>query len=229
MTKAMQMSLPLVPRLRYDGSQFVLHKGVAELFQLLLSDSWVTDSNRCFWIYGEKTTGKTHLCLRLIDELSQREISAHFVDGSDLKRWIAVADISKDEWLIVDNTELYFAAVESSGGFVNLCEQAKHKRFRIVLLLGKTPQELNVDEHIASRLRGGVSAAIGHPGADDLESLVRAVGVQYGYRISAGRVKFIARRLSSTVADVVDYYLRVRHLSTVLGKKVTPSLLSDAV
>lgn len=228
-SESFQLPLPLIPKLRYSGDNFVAHSGVRDVLTRILADNWTSASNRCFLVFGGPRTGKTHLCVKLVDELG-RSIAPHFTDGSELERWtVDGLSLGKGDYLIVDNTEKYLSGIKDSGGFVNLFELAKQREFKIVLVFGSELDTLNCDAHILSRLRAASQGYIKHPCAEDLEGLIRVMGRQNGFALTAGRVKFIARRIGTTVSDVSEYFERVRHLAAVLGRKVTPSLLNDAV
>lgn len=229
MSQPLQLPLPLIPKLRYSGDNYVVHAGVKEVLAQVIADNWTSSSNRCFLIFGAPRVGKTHFCVKLVDELG-RIHAPHFADGSELERWTTDGlSLGQGDCLIVDNAELYLNGLENSGGFVNLCELAKQREFKLVLVFGVPLNALSCDQHVMSRLRAASQAVIGDPSADDMESLIQAMGRQNGFALSAGRVKFIARRIGTTIIDVSDYFERVRHLAAVLGRKVTPTLLKDAV
>jgi chromosomal replication initiation ATPase DnaA len=224
-----QLPLPLIPKLRYSGDNFVVHSGVRDVLTRILADNWTSSSNRCFLVFGAPRAGKTHLCVKLVDELG-RSVAPHFADGSELERWtVDGLSLGRGDYLIVDNAEMYLGGLQNSGGFVNLCEMAKQREFKLVLVFGTELEGLSCDAHVMSRLRAASQGVIQHPSADDMEALIRAMGRQHGFALTAGRVKFIARRIGTTISEVGDYFERVRHLAAVLGRKVTPSLLSDAV
>lgn len=229
-----QLQLQIVPRLAYSASNFVVHAGTRGLIDDLRS-TLEREQFSLTVLHGGEKRGKTHLSIRLADEMAQRAIFPHLVDGSEFSAWITqrISDSRepRGEVVIVDDADRYFttAAAADSGPFVNIVELFRRHGGAFVFIVSKDLDQLGCDPHVMSRLRAGAQLSLGLPDGADMQELIYTMAVQRGISLTERKVEFLARRLGRDIAAIDEYLHRASQLAAASGKPLRLPVLSEAI
>jgi DnaA family protein len=215
----------------------VLHEGVRHVYNELRT---LADKNEfaVAFVEGGARSGKTHLGVKLCDELIASGHAPIMIDGAGLSTrisdYLVTAEnnaLSGRDVVIVDDIHLFLAALspEQSGPFVGFYERLRAENALLILLSSVPLGDYTADEHTMSRLRQGHGLSIGSPNEEDLEGLLKQMARQRGMVLNQRNLKFLLRRLRRDVASLENYLDRLLHLTTVLGAPVRLSLVSDAM
>ncbi len=226
-----QLSLNITPRHAYAPENFVPHAGVAGLLEHCASGP---GHEKFFIAYlsGPRRSGKTHLSIRLAQELASRGLFPRLVEGSEFAALLrAPVQWSSDDVVIVDDAHIYLSTLRpgDSGPFVAFIEKLRVARAGVIIVSEHGLDDFACDEHVMSRLIPGKCAEIGHPQEADMASLVVVMGKQHGIQLTDRKVSFVLRRVGRTVASIEAYFERLIHLASVLGRPIKFPLLSGAV
>lgn len=227
-----QLSLNITPRHAYAPENFVVHAGVRECLTQCLALR-EHDAFSIGFIVGAKRSGKTHLSIRLADELGRRGVYPRIIEGSDFKGVLEGVgfECGKEDVIIVDDAQFYLESLHpgESGPFVAFVELLRVARAGLVLLSDRDIDAFAFDQHVESRIRPGNGFQITDPEEGDMAALIEAVARQHGMKLTERKIGFIERRVRRTVASVEDYFQRLVHLSQVLGRPIKFPLMSGAV
>ncbi|MCB0338895.1 MAG: hypothetical protein KDD53_04785 [Bdellovibrionales bacterium] len=230
-----QVALEIVPKLSYRPDLFLIHEGVASFYSELI-DRLPKDRFEIAFVQGVSRSGKTHLSLRLYDDLLSENVYPILLEGHELEDWISneseTLKLCQQDWVvIVDNADSYFKGIApgESGPFVRMVESLRLVGASLVLLSSASLDTLPCDEHVFSRLRPGLGYTIGAPAEHELSKLLHLLAKQRGLKLKERSTRFLMRRLRRDVPALESYVDRLLHLSQVLGKSIKFSLVRDAV
>ncbi|MBN8550086.1 MAG: hypothetical protein J0M12_12280 [Deltaproteobacteria bacterium] len=227
-----QLSLNITPRHAYAPENFVLHDGVREILaqQTMLARN---GDFRIAYVTGLPRSGKTHLSIRLADELARQGCFPRVLEGREFAEFLESSrfDFTREDALLVDDAQNYFAALKpgQSGPFVACIERLRLARAGIVFFSDRDISAFEFDEHVRSRVIPGLGLAIGAPSEGDMTEIIRAVAKQHGMRLSEKKLGFILKRVGRNIGSVEDYFQRLIHLSQVLGRPIKFPLMSGVV
>lgn len=230
-----QINLRIVPRLSYSPDNFVMHSGMRSIHDSALT---LASAGRfaLVYIHGHPRSGKTHLTIRIAEQLIARGLFPRIVEGADFSKWLrqtrsAPANSAAQEVLLVDDADMYLTALQpgESGPFVDFVEELRVAQ-RALLLTGTAAYEnFPGDDHLMSRLRAGTRLAIANPQEDEMTAIVASMARQRGLALAARSIEFLARRLRREIGQIEGYLDRVLYLSQVAGRPLTQALLADAL
>lgn len=227
-----QLSLNITPRHAYSPENFVLHEGVKEILSHY-SRRAEKNNFRIGYVQGGARSGKTHLSLRLADDIARHGGFPRLIEGSDFAEYLRTArfDFTSEDFLIVDDAQNYFAGLKpgQSGPFVACIERLRVAGAGILFLSDRGLDNFEFDEHIRSRLVPGLGVTIQGPAEQDMADIIRAVAKQHGMRLSEKKLGFILRRVGKNIGAVEDYFQRLEHLSQVLGRPIKFPLMSGVI
>lgn len=229
-----QLPLPLIPKLPYSAENFLLHQGVRELCSQLIT-VLQQPRFRIGFVFGAPRTGKTHLSVRLVSELSSLGIFPRMGEGQQFTTWLATlrheTPAKAGELFIIDDAQEFLMRTHpgESGQLVSWIEELRVAKGGVLFLSSKKIEELPCDDHVKSRLIPGSGFVIEAPAEGDIAELIRLMAKQRGLYLTPRRVGFLAHRLGRDIPALEAYFERVRYLAQVLGKNVNLPLLSDAV
>lgn len=226
-----QLSLNIQPKLSYDPAEYILHSGVSETYQFLSSEL-KNDRFSIMFVQAPPRFGKTHLSIRIADDLVGGEKYPRLLDGAALEGWLG-SELALETRLgavfIVDDAHLYLLEKRSSGPFVDFVERVRVKRGKIILLSEEPQSKFPIDEHIQSRLLAGTEHELGVPDPEELESLIHCLAIQRGIMLSQAKIQYLLKRIARDIPSIERYFDRLIHLSQVLGRDIKMPLLSDAI
>ena len=227
-----QLSLNITPRHAYAPENFVVHAGVKEILAQHLMLAAKGDF-RIGFIPGSARSGKTHLSIRLADDLAQRGFFPRLIEGRDFLEYLKAErfDFTPEDVIVVDDAQNYFSCVlpGQSGAFVACIERLRVARAGVIFLSDRDTTSFDFDEHVRSRLVPGLGLQLGGPAESDMPEIVRAVAKQHGMRLSDRKLGFILRRVGKNIGAVEDYFERLSHLSQVLGRPIKFPLMSGVI
>lgn len=233
MSNSVQIPLDIIPRLPYVPGNFVIHKGVEQIHMQCLQ-TIEQDRFSIIWIEGDKRSGKTHLAVRICDEVIKIGKFPRLLELSCLEddtNQVLSESANSGEVVIVDDVDRYLNKNPKigSGEFVNFVEGLRLHQVPVIFLSGQSSGSLPCDEHVMSRIRSGMPFKIGAPDDGDLVTLIKAMAHQRGFALSENRISFISRRVRRDLASIEEYFDRVQHLSSVLSRSLSRPLLSEAL
>jgi chromosomal replication initiation ATPase DnaA len=212
------------PRLAYSSENFVVHLGVKTAIDCTLAHLG-QDRGHCLFVQGLPRSGKTHLTLRLAEEIARKGAFPRLFEPEEFSELLIAGtqqDLHSDDVFIVDDVHIYFANVGpgESGPFVNLIERLRARGASIVLLSELEIAALPCDAHVMSRLRSGTGLVIGAPEEGDLPALIASLARQRGIALRRSHVEFLVKRVAKSVPWLVDYFERLAHLSNSLSRGI---------
>lgn len=244
-----QLTLPMLTRLAYAPEHFVLHAGVKQLFEECLAAVY-SERFRSLFVVGQSRSGKTHLAVKLVDQLCRvlgadtrsaasaedaetraaPSIMPQLVEGRDFGAYIAQSKVRAIT--IVDDAHEYFAQLRASdsGAFVNFIETQRSAGGKVIMLSRQAyPEFTHLDGHVLSRLREAAGSLIGPPSEADLPELLSRIAEQRGVRLRARSMQLIVKRVGRDIAALESNIERLLHLSQLLGRSIKMPLIADAV
>jgi len=208
-----QLPLDIKPRLSYTAENFVVHEGVADLLKHSLA---LLKGGRfqALFIMGKQRSGKTHLAVRLVDELRRRRLQAELIEGRDFETWVggqAGQRLCAVQCFVVDDAHLYLGKLSPSrsGELVNVIEKMRVAGSKLVLLSLLSLDAFSFDEHVRSRLLAGHGFEIGPPGCGDIKHLLRQMCWQRGVALSARKIAFLEKRLERSLSAIESFSERL--------------------
>ena len=164
-----QLGLNLTERLPYEAKGFVVHSGVEEALTDAIAASRGDNFASRFY-YGPSRSGKTHLSVRVGDDISK--ISGcipRYIEASDLSQFLSGSflsiKLSKFDAFIIDDFHSYLDTIYpgDSGPFVSFYEAVRVACGKIYLFSNIKSDAFHVDAHIMSRINASVAPEINHP------------------------------------------------------------------
>lgn len=191
-----QLSLAVIPRLRYEPNQFMLHTGVASIFESLVHLLSGTRFSLCC-VEGALGSGKTHLTVKLLEELLVLGCNPVLWEGREFAAELTSWDpsmVTDREVFLVDDVEVYLDGLSDSGPFVSFVEQLRLRGAGMMILSNKSMLELACDQHVLSRVRSGQGFVIGPPNQKELSELLPILARQRGLHLSERQLSYLLRR-----------------------------------
>jgi chromosomal replication initiation ATPase DnaA len=251
-----QLPLNITQTFSYEPGQFLVHQGVQEVYAaaraVLMRQSATPSGNpvpavfQTLFVYGPARSGKTHLMLRLADELSRGELGGgdaarmdslrrypRLVESTAELNWNSLLSVSPsaDDVYFIDAAERSFSSLApgSSGPFVRFVEELRRAGATLLFFSAQLIDELPCDDHVKSRLRAGQGPEIRPPSDHEMRSLVRVLARQRGIALSDRKLAFLERRLPRDIRQLEEYLDRVQFISHVTGKPIRFPVLGDAL
>jgi len=204
-----QQALAINPRLVYAPENFLLHAGVREEVARCMADLRQKDRLSVCFFSGASRSGKTHLAIKLLSLLEGEGFSPLLLEGPDFARWLleegANYEATARDVLILDQAEKYLGGLEeaSSGPFVDIMERLRLAGAGAVFLSAVPLAELQLNPHVASRLRPGAGYTLDSPAEEDLPELMAGMLRQYGISLSERKISFLIKRLPRSIMCAV--------------------------
>ena len=229
-----QLNLGILPQVVYRPEHFLLHRGVKNQYDetiALLSRSGYS----AVFLSGIRRSGKTHFAIKVACDMGVRGYFPRMIDGASFRAFLAgegaSAQFRPDEVVIVDDASGYFSEVQpgGSGPFVQLVERLRSARAHLMMTSTLSAQDFPCDAHVQSRLGEASKLRLEDPDEESVPELLSRMARQHGIQLTDRKVEFLERRMRRSVASIEEYMEKVVHLSSVLGKKVSLSLLGDAL
>lgn len=222
--QSQQLMLNVRPRLAYSSENFVVHAGVKSVIDCTLAHLGQARGH-CLFVHGQPRSGKTHLTLRLAEEIARKGAFPRLFEPEEFSELLSAGaqqDLHSDDVLIVDDVQQYFANIVpgESGPFVNLIEGLRARGATIVLLSELEISALPCDAHVLSRLRSGTGLVMGAPAEEDLPALIGSLARQRGIALRRSHVDFLVKRVAKSLPWLVDYFERLAHLSHSLARGI---------
>lgn len=233
MSNSLQIPLDITPRLPYVPAHYIVHSGVEDVFKQCIQ-AIEGELFTLIWIEGAKRSGKTHLAVRLCDEVVKRNRFPRLLELASLEddaAQVLSETATNGEVVIVDDIDRYLNKNQEmgSGQFVNFVEGLRRYQVPLIFLSSQSRSALRCDEHVMSRIRSGIPLNIGTPADSDLVELLKTMSRQRGFSLSDSRIAFISKRVRRDIASIEEYFDRVHHLSSVLSRSLSRPLLSEAL
>lgn len=228
-----QLPLDIQERIPYEPNQFIMHGGVASIYDELLA---LMNRNefRIAFVHGDSRTGKTHLSLKLADDLIGRGRVPHLYEadaqGSFLTR-PNIATLGHQDVFLIDNAELYLNTLlpGNSGAMVRFIEELRVASAAVIFFSSTPLSDLSADEHVLSRFIPGQGFTIRDPWPQDMPELLEAMARQRGRSLTERKITFLEKRLPRSFAAMEHYLERLGYLSRLSGKPATLSILGKAI
>lgn len=226
-----QLSLNIIPRLPYSTENFYLHAGISKHFHQGVDLLARPKFGICYF-RGGKRSGKTHLCIRMSDELAMRGLYPRIVEGEHFLAWATHFEAqAAGEVILVDDAHLYLSQVNAgeAGPFVTVIEKLRVANVPIAFFSLLEIEDLPCDEHVKSRLLPGAGFCLANPDEQDMTIVLRCMARQRGIFLSEKKVRYLEKRLNRDVASIENYLERASHLAKVVGGPYRLSLLGGAL
>jgi chromosomal replication initiation ATPase DnaA len=217
-----QLALNVRPRLAYSSENFVVHSGVRTIIQCTL-EHLGQDRGHCLFVYGEERSGKTHLALRLAEEVARCGSFPRLFEPDEFVtalESLSVTAVHSDDVFIVDDAHVYLQQIQpgDSGPFVRFIEALRAQHASVVLCSAKQIEDIPCDDHVKSRLRSGTGLAIGSPLPEEMAALLKGLARQRGIALRKQHIDYLEKRVQRSLPWLVDYFERLAHLSHSLAK-----------
>lgn len=228
-----QIPLRLTRVLSYTPESFFIHSGVRELLENILFSISKEDFS-CFYIYGGKYSGKTHIGILIASFAKDYQVYPYLVSGKEISSFIeehSNYNLSDKDLVIFDSAEQYFNFITpgESGKFVNFYENLKNNRTKLLIFSSKSIDAFKCDEHIKSRLLGAAFGKLDFPCESELKKIIQLMGVQRGIKLEENNLEYLDKRLGKSFESINEYFERLIYLSENLGLKINKNLLSKAL
>lgn len=105
-----QLPLNLAVQLSYLSENFFLHAGVRSLIEQIIART-VTCASSLSWVVGPHRSGKSHLAIRLMDDLQRAGLLPRIFTGREFGDQIASLSIAKSYVFLIDDAEAYFSEI----------------------------------------------------------------------------------------------------------------------
>lgn len=226
-----QLPLNIAHCLAYSPDNFVCHAGVAGIVDYLRSAQGFT----VLYVTAGARRGKTHLSIKLADQLTSQGRYPRLSEGRDFARlvdeFIVSGAVGSHEFFIVDDAQEYLLTVTpgNSGPFVSFFELLRKAGAGIVFLSATAIEALPCDQHVTSRLIPGAGFEIGDPAEEDIAPLIDKMAKQRGLALKEREVAYLLKRIGRDIPSIEQYFQKLQYLSQVLNRSIRFPLLSDAV
>lgn len=242
-----QLHLQIVDRIPLSSNNYVVHSGVTEIFEQLsavLECSVDTPSTTLpppanafslFFISGDARSGKTHLSIKIYDQLVRAQKISRLITGDQLSSISTEEDGGRElfaaEALVVDDAHSYLELLQpgESGPFVNLIETFRQRGGVIVLISALPLENFVFDGHVRSRIAAGWRGEISPPADHEVSAIVDLMARQRGLKLGEKRVAFLAKRIGRDFSAVESYFERLMQLAKIRDERFRFRLLGDAL
>lgn len=216
-----QIPLQLSVNLLYSPANFYVHAGVRGLVEELQARV-VTCAYSFSWVVGSRRSGKSHLAIKLMDDMGKLGLLPRVLTGREFEENIAGLTASQSYVYLIDDADSYFLNVSpgNSGPFVAFAERCKSGGAHLIMLSSAQLSELPCDEHILSRLIGGSGFEVGVPDEAEVEELVFAMAKQRGLNLTDVKRQYVTRRIRREVS-AIDEFLERLLLSGSAGSRLS--------
>jgi|GEM_PF-3252938 len=216
-TKPTHLYFDLVARKDFDISQFIVHSGVVDAYQMAKSacDKFLKDDRlfQLVFFWGPTGVGKSHLAQGLRQDLIKSGIEDSKIVIWDLTDQVTTASEGDNETTrkFVD----CYQRLASSGGL-------------FFVLSRKEPKRNSEDPHLVSRFLSGQEVSLAYPQEKELNTVLTVLLERHNLRLKDSQKKFLLRRLPlnplsfATILDTID------HFSLSTGRPATQRVVRDA-
>lgn len=229
-----QLGLFLRHRLSYSPHNFVLHTGVKDVVDSVLSAVESTSSFSFSIINGDSRSGKTHLLIHLIQKFLDAKRLPSLYDGMEFVQIIEEQGRKTDPLpqrsiFLIDDCYDYFFGLKKgdSGAFINFYEKVQCSDSSLIFTSSGNLKTLPCGDDIQSRFSFAHCFALGRPMETDMPELVLSFAEQRGVKLKSAQVQFIAKRIGNDIVECENFFNRVVHLSQVSGKKLKYELFEE--
>lgn len=204
-----QLPLDIIPRVRYAPEGFVAHSGAAAVSADLKNDLEAQDF-RIRFVQGELRSGKTHFLIWAAAEGAARGITAVEIeafDGLDLGQHLE--SISPGSLILIDDADKFLMKVlpGASGTFVSFVERARLLRCKLILMSSAAADSFPCDEHVMSRLKPGLGAALGAPASEELPLILTQIARQHGVELGERVAQSVSLRVDRSIGGLEKFVL----------------------
>ena len=227
-----QLSFQFTESLTYSSETFVVHRGVIEVTDTILT---LASEHRfgLVFISAETGAGKTHLgayCAGMLQSLGRK---VRLLRGGDASSW-ALADLTPErselgESIIIDDAESLLENHAHDGLFTALADRVLHAKGVLVLLSSHPVEKLKVSQQIKSRLVAGLQLGMGLPEERQLDAIVKAMMKQRGLKLTPAKRAFILTRVPRTVVALTDCLNRLQQVASTSPAATSMRVLSEVV
>jgi DnaA family protein len=202
-----QLALDLVHSLRYSSSEFLVHAGVSEVIETVMT-LLVKRSFSITYIQGEKGCGKTHLAVHLAGRYQERKGWARLVMGGSFVKWFSeeLPKLAIRPWelVIVDDADSCLSDEDCHGMLVDLVERVARQKGSLVLLGATNPQSIATSPQLVSRLNAGLHLLMGDTREEDLNSLLECITKQRGLQLTPTKRAYVLKRVKRNIPALVE-------------------------
>ena len=230
-----QLPLQLVQPLRYSSSAYLVHRGVADVVNSLVTLAY----QRVFslaYVRGPLKSGKTHTGVFLVGHLKEKGKPARLIARDEIASWyeseLRSQPLREGETIVLDDGDLLLEELSrnnQSGIFMDLTENLSQVDGTLVILGSVSPERIECTKQIRSRLNSGLHLVLEGPADAELDSLLNFITKQRGLHLSDSKRAYILRRVSRTLQALVECVEKVEETGDFSSSSTSFTVLADAV
>ena len=192
------------------------------------------------FLYGGVGLGKTHLMhaiaheikaripLRRVIYMSAEKFMYHFIKALRFKNTVAFKEQFRNvDVLMIDDVQFISGKDSTQEEFFHTFNALIDQNKQLIISADKSPQDLEGEERMRSRLGWGLVADI-HPLSYELRlGILQAKEEKLSARIAPNILEFLAHKITSNVRELEGALNRLAAFSSLVGREINLDMVQD--
>lgn len=175
------------------------------------------------YIYSANGLGKTHLLNAVGNYLTEnRRGKAIYIGAENLAQSETLPKTDGFDCILLDDIHLLAGNAALQSQILAMVEAALKSGRKVVVAGSEEPSKLHLDQHLASRLEGGLVVDIRPPEEETRMKILEMKCTELGYHVSEDVLHFIASRIEDNVRELIGALVKLMAYSSLM--KTGPSV-----
>ncbi len=197
-----QLNLPLTLNVKMLWQYFIGDKN--QQIIAFLSELFVQSHSCVVYIYGEKSSGKTHLLQGCAFKALEKSLSVAYIDFSQPLPDGVLDDLENHDWVCLDNVDKLTTKQQQE--LFDLYNRTKYTRVKLIVAASSLPSEMRVFQDLKTRL--SLATVFSLEALDDsgkkniIKQRVKQRNLQIDGKIYEYLFKYYSRDLSALLSAI---------------------------
>jgi DnaA family protein len=216
------------PLPHYALDNFVPGANVAAYQSLVHLISQPEQGQTCMYLWGQASTGKTHLLQAASRAASERHITPAYIPLSQAKAFPpdVLDGLENMDLVCLDDIQHIVGLKDWENAVFRLFNQLRDAEIPLLVSANAPPKSLGLGlNDLVSRFSWGGVFFLEPLGESELRSVVQQYSVRLGLHLPLKTVNLLLRSVPSDLKMLIHCLEKIEHLSLVLKKKPNSSLV----
>ena len=221
----MQLSLPFKLNAKMLWQDFVGDKN--QQIIKFLSDLFNQSDSAITYIYGEKSTGKTHLLQGCAFEALDKSLSVMYLDFSEKMPSGILDDLENHDWVCIDNVELLNDKEQQA--LFDLYNRSLNSSVKLLISGNNLPNQLNLLKDLETRLSLSTVFALEVLSDQQKKQIIQQQMTNKNLTLEHKIIDYLLKYYSRDLSDLLDAVNQLDRASLQQKSAITIPLVKQVL
>ena len=221
----MQLSLPFKLNAKMLWQDFVGDKN--QQIIKFLSDLFNQSDSAITYIYGEKSTGKTHLLQGCAFEALDKSLSVMYLDFSEKMPPGILDDLENHDWVCIDNVELLNDKEQQA--LFDLYNRSLNSSVKLLISGNNLPNQLNLLKDLETRLSLSTVFALEVLSDQQKKQIIQQQMTNKNLTLEHKIIDYLLKYYSRDLSDLLDAVNQLDRASLQQKSAITIPLVKQVL